>query len=88
MTKAECYNYDFLRDWLKRSIEPCLVPQAALSAKHIAVKFSRLHFTVTENDVINAMRNLGFECKIRKGERCYNVTFTEKATKDIWKTFD
>ena len=79
MTKAECYNYDFLRNWLKRSIEPCLVPQAALSAKHIADNFTRLYFNVDEDIVVTAMQELGYECKYVNSQKCFSVSLTSKA---------
>ena len=88
MYKSDCFNYDGLVAWLRNSLENNLIPQNLISANSIAIKFSRLHFSVTETDVINAMQELGYECVIKQGERYYNVTFTEKAEKDIWRTLD
>lgn len=88
MYKSDCYNYDGLVTWLRNNLEKNLIPQNSISANSIALKFSRLYFNVTENDVMHAMEEIGFDFEIKKGERYYSVSFSEPATKAIWKTFD
>lgn len=87
MYKSNCNNYEWLISWLKNNLESNLIPQNLISANSIAIKFSRLHFNVSEDDVIHAMEEIGYPFVSKQGEKYYNVSFTEKANNDIWKTF-
>ena len=58
------YNYDWFIDWLKRNLKKPTQPTFNTTAKYIAINFSRSYFNVTELDVENALKFLGFDFAI------------------------
>lgn len=84
----ECYNYDWFVNWLERNLVPNLIPQNLLSAKDISTHFSRLYFEVTVNDVARAMKQIGYSCVIKQGEKYYSVSYTDEFRKKLWKTWE
>ena len=85
MSKTECYNFDWLVDWLKRNIEPNLIPQLMVQAKYIALNFSNCYFFVTEENVVEAMQELGYPCIIKNEQKCFNASLSEQAKSEFAK---
>ncbi len=88
MYKSECLNYDWFVNWLRFNTVKSQNPNEFLSANYLAKNFTRSFFEVSDNDVVNAMKTIGYDSVLKDGKEYYNVTLTERGHSEFSKHWE
>lgn len=91
MYQSDCYNFDWLKNWLSRKLikssKDCS-DAAPRSAQKIAQGFSRCYFTVSTQDIIEALTTLGYEYIVDDNSYLFYVSNDSPAFEEFQKTYD
>lgn len=88
MYQSKCYNYEWFVEWLKRNLKAPEKTDYNTSASHIAKNFSRLHFEVTETNVVEALKSLGFEHQHTENGFIFSIDRSSPAFLEFQKTYN